>query len=51
MVRDVQGPEYSILRFQNFDRVVKIPRVVLDGPEIDCELFVWFCVLKCYCYV
>ena len=51
MVRDVRGPEWSFLRFQNLDRVVKIPTVVLDGPDTGHDLFVWLCVLKCYFYV
>ena len=51
MVRDVQGPKWSFIRFQKLDWVVKSLELRLDSPETDQGLFVWLCVLICYCYV
>ena len=40
MVRDVRGPEWSFIRFQNLEWVVKSLESSLDSPEIDRGLFV-----------
>ena len=41
MVRDVQGPKWSLIRFQKLGLSGKIPRVVFDSPETDCGLYVF----------
>ena len=40
MVTDVRGPEWSFIRFQNLDWVVKSLESPLDSPETDRGLFV-----------
>ena len=35
MVRDVRGPEWLFIRFQNLDWVVKSLESPLDSPETD----------------
>ena len=35
MVRDVWGPEWPFIRFQNLDWVVKSLESPLDSPETD----------------
>ena len=50
MVRDVQGPDWPFIRFQNFGLGGEIPRVIFGQLETGRGLFLWLCVLICYCY-